>query len=307
MSSIAFLGLGIMGSRMAARLLAAGFSLRVWNRTKGPAETLRAQGAVSAATPAEAAGGADVVITMLGDPASVKDVALGAGGVVEALHPGQVYVDMTTVDPATATGIDCACRRRGVSFVEAPVTGSKLAAAKGELVLMVGGPAAVIRALDPVFSPLAKRVVYMGDVGAGSTMKLVNNLAIAGSMLALFEALTLGRQAGLADDRMIDVLSHSALASPLLALKARAVSAHDFEPHFAFKHMAKDIRLAVAEAKGHGIRLALAELLDSLFATGLERGYDDEDFAALIKVVEDAAGDAAVSDEGVTRNTRAQS
>ena len=180
MSSIAFLGLGMMGSRMAARLLAAGFSLRVWNRTKGPVETLRSQGAFAASTPAEAAQGADVVITMLGDPASVKDVALGPGGVVETLHPGQVYVDMTTVDPATARGIDCACHQRGVAFVEAPVTGSKVAAAKGELVLMVGGSADAIRTLDPVFSPLAKRVVHMGAVGSGSSMKLVNNLAIAG-------------------------------------------------------------------------------------------------------------------------------
>ncbi|MBI3608824.1 MAG: NAD(P)-dependent oxidoreductase [Nitrospirae bacterium] len=308
MPSIAFLGLGIMGSRMAARLLGAGFSLRVWNRSKGPAETLRAQGAFAAGTPAEAAQGANVVITMLGDPSSVKDVALGAGGVVETLHPNQVYVDMTTVDPATARGIDCACRRRGVAFVEAPVTGSKLAAAKGELVLMVGGPEEVVRSLDPVFSPLAKHVVYMGDVGCGSTMKLVNNLAIAGSILALFEALTLGRRAGLADERMIEVLSHSALASPLLALKARAVAERDFEPHFAFKHMAKDIRLVVAEAKGHGVRLALAELLDSLFAAGLERGYEDEDFAALIKVVEQAAAaeGLAVGDAGATRNTRAE-
>jgi len=286
MRSIAFLGVGIMGSRMAARLLAAGFDVTVWNRTPGPADALRAQGAAVARSPADAARGADVVITMLGDPASVKDVALGPGGLVAALHPGQVYVDMTTVDPDTAKGVACACRDRGIGFLEAPVTGSKLAAAAGELVLMVGGPADLVEALAPVFRPLAKRVVHMGPVGSGAAMKLVNNLAIAGSMLALFEALTLGRAEGLADDRMMEVLTNSALSSPLLRLKGEAAVARNFEPHFAFKHMAKDIRLAAREAATHRTRLALAGLLDRLFAEGLESGYDDEDFAALIKVVE---------------------
>jgi len=126
----------------------------------------------------------------------------------------------------------------------------------------------------------------MGPVGSGAAMKLINNLAIAGSMLALFEALTLGRAEGLADDRMMEVLTNSALSSPLLRLKGEAAVARNFEPHFAFKHMAKDIRLAAREAATHRTRLALAGLLDRLFAEGLESGYDDEDFAALIKVVE---------------------
>ncbi len=284
--TIAFLGLGIMGSRMAARLVKAGFVVRVWNRTSGRAEELKGAGAVVVGSPAEAATGADAAITMLGDPASVRDVALGTDGVIEALAPTSIYVDMTTVDPATSRGLDCACRARGVTFVDAPVTGSKSAAANGELVLMVGGDAAVVARLTPLFAPMAKRVVHLGPVGSGSMMKLVNNLAIAGSMAALFEALTLGRRAGLDDDKMLEVLTSSALASPLLALKGQAVRRRDFEPHFAFKHMAKDIRLARAESAGLGAPRVMSDLLDALFSSGLDQGLGDEDFAALVKVVE---------------------
>jgi len=290
MHRIAFLGLGIMGSRMASRLLAAGFHVTVWNRTLQRAGALHSQGADVAASPSEAVANADVAMTMLGDPASVKEVALGRGGVVESLAVGRTYVDMTTVDPDTTRAIDCACKARGISFLEAPVTGSKLAAANGELVLMVGGPAETLESLRPLLKPLAKHIVRMGPVGSGATMKLVNNLAIAGSMVALFEAMTLGRRAGLSDHDIQDVLTHSALASPLLALKSHAAIARDFEPHFAFKHMAKDIRLAVKEAATLDIELPFASQLNALFARGLEAGYDDEDFAALIKVVEQVAG-----------------
>jgi 3-hydroxyisobutyrate dehydrogenase len=237
-------------------------------------------------SPAAAAAGADAAITMLGDPASVRDVALGATGLIDAMKPGTVYVDMTTVDPATSRGLDCACRARGVAFVDAPVTGSKSAAASGELVLMVGGEPDAVGRLTPVFAPMAKRVVHMGPVGSGSMMKLVNNLVIAGSMLALFEGMTLGRRSGLDDDRMLDVLTHSALSSPLLSFKGNAVRRRDFEPHFSFKHMAKDIRLARAEAEAHGAPHEVGDLLNTLFSAGLDTGLGEDDFAALIKVVE---------------------
>lgn len=274
---------------MAARLVEAGFAVRVWNRTRARAEALKGHGAVLVDSPAEAATGADAAITMLGDPASVRDVALGTEGVIEALAPGSIYVDMTTVDPATSRGLDCACRARGVAFVDAPVTGSKTAAANGELVLMVGGDAGVVARLAPLFAPMAKRVVHLGPAGSGSTMKLVNNLAIAGSMAALFEGLTLGRRAGLDDDKMLEVLSSGALASPLLALKGDAVRRRDFEPHFSFKHMAKDLRLARAESAALGAPHPVSDLLDTLFASGLEQGLGEEDFAALVKVLERAA------------------
>jgi len=285
--TIAFLGLGIMGSRMAARLLGAGWSVRAWNRTPSSAKKLGEKGAVVViGSPAEAATGADVAITMLGDPASVRDVVLGRDGMLEALAPGSIYVDMTTVDPGTSRGLDCACQARGVAFVDAPVTGSKVAAEKGELVLMVGGHSDVVTRLSPVFAPMAKRVVHVGSVGSGATMKLVNNLAIAGSMAALFEAVTLGRRAGLDDEKMLEVLTNSALASPLLALKGDAIRRRDFEPHFSFKHMAKDVRLARAEATERAAPHVVSDVLDVLFSVGLDQGVGDEDFAALVKVME---------------------
>jgi len=296
--TIAFLGLGIMGSRMAARLVTAGFVVRAWNRTHARTDEVKRKGAVPVGSPTEAAAGADAAITMLGDPASVRDVALGTGGVIEALAPGSIYVDMTTVDPATSRGLDCACRARGVAFVDAPVTGSKLAAEKGDLVLMVGGDMDVVARLGPVFAPMAKRVVHLGPVGSGAMMKLVNNLAIAGSMAALFEALTLGRRAGLDHEKMLEVLTNSALASPLLALKGEAVRRRDFEPHFSFKHMAKDIRLARAESTELGAPRAVSDVLDALCSAGIDQGLGEEDFAALVKVMEALAARPGLRTDG---------
>jgi 3-hydroxyisobutyrate dehydrogenase-like beta-hydroxyacid dehydrogenase len=163
---------------------------------------------------------------------------------------------------------------------------------------MVGGDAHTVARLGPVFAPMAKRVVHLGPVGSGAMMKLVNNLAIAGSMAALFEALTLGRRAGLDHEKMLEVLTSSALASPLLALKGEAVRRRDFEPHFSFKHMAKDIRLARAESTELGAPHAVSDVLDALFSAGLDQGLGEEDFAALVKVMEALAARPGLRTDG---------
>ncbi len=290
MKRVAFLGLGIMGSRMSKRLLDAGFDLTVWNRTPGKAADLVRSGATEARSPKEAAQNADAVLTMLGDPASVHQTVLGPDGAIEGISKGAVLIDLTTVDPETPRKIEEAVARRGAAFLEAPVTGSKPAAAFGELVLMVGGDAKTLERARPVLQALSKKIVHMGPVGSGSRMKLVNNLVIAGSMQALFEGLTLGRRGGLEHDAMLEVLNSGALASFLLKMKGTAVRDRNFEPNFSVKHMAKDIHLALEEAHRKHASLAVLSTIHALYESALARGFADEDFAALVKVTEEMSG-----------------
>ena len=281
---VAFLGLGIMGSRMSERLVRAGLDLTVWNRTSGKAEGLKALGAKEAASPKEAVAGAEIAITMLADPASVEEVAWKQG-FLEGLRPGAIYIDMTTVSPSTSRRLGAACSEKKVGFLDAPVTGSKPAAASGELLLMVGGEPATLDRVRPVLAPMSKKIVHMGPVGMGSAMKLVNNLSMAGAMEALFEGLTLGKRLGLTGEGMMEVLTSGALASPLVKLKGAAVLMENFEPLFALKHMAKDIRLAVEAAKGAGLTIPVTTLVNQLFEKAEALGLGEEDYAALIKLL----------------------
>ncbi|MDC4206211.1 MAG: NAD(P)-dependent oxidoreductase [Candidatus Manganitrophus sp.] len=280
---IAFLGLGIMGSRMAERLIRAGFELTVWNRTPGKAEGLKKMGAKEATSPKEAAAEADTAITMLADPASVEQVLL-KGGLLEGLKKGSLYIDMTTVSPETSRKLGAACAERGVAFLDAPVTGSKPAAAAGELLLMVGGDATVLERARPVLQPMSKKIVHMGAIGQGSLMKLVNNLSMAGAMATFFEGFTLGKRGGLSGEAILEVLTSGALASPLLRLKGEAVLKENFEPLFSLKHMAKDVHLAVEESERKEFEAPISRLLDGLFQEAQRRNFGEEDYAALIKV-----------------------
>lgn len=281
---VAFLGLGIMGSRMAERLLRAGFELTVWNRSPGKAAPLTAQGAEAAGSPEEAGRGADVAITMLADPASVEQVALRKNGLLEGLGTGAIYIDMTTVSPGTSRKLGAACAERGIAFLDAPVTGSKPAAASGELLLMVGGEPSTLERARPVLAPMSKKIVYMGATGQGSLMKLINNLSMAGAMATFFEGFTLGTRGGLSGEAMLEVLTSGALASPLLRLKGEAILKENFEPLFSLKHMAKDIRLAVQESERTQLDAPLSHLLDRLFHAAEERGLGEKDYASLVKV-----------------------
>ena len=289
MKKIGFLGLGIMGTGMCKRLLGAGFELTVYNRTPGKSTELLGLGALEAGTPAEAVSDSDVSITMLGDPASVKEVILGKEGVLEGIKKGATHIDMTTVDPNTARRLGNAFYQKGSHFIEAPVTGSKIAAGSGELVLMVGGEEKDLERVLPVLKPLSKKIVHMGDIGTGAMMKLVNNLSMAGAMEAFFEGFTLGRKAGLAPEKIFEVLNDSALASPLLKMKGTAVLTKNFETHFSLKHMAKDIRLAVTEGRRLEVPLPVTSVVDGLFDIAKSQGLDELDFAALIRVVEQMA------------------
>jgi glyoxylate/succinic semialdehyde reductase len=289
MKRVGFLGLGIMGSGMCKRLIGAGFHLTVYNRTPGKAEELIALGAVEAKTPAETVSESDVSITMLGDPHSVKETILEKGGVLEGIRRGTYHIDMTTIDPNTSKRLWNAFYQKGVHFIEAPVTGSKKAAANGELLLMVGGEEEDLESLLPVLAPLSKKIVHMGDVGKGAMMKLVNNLSMAGAMEAFFEGFTLGRKAGIPAEKILEVLNQSALSSALLKMKGDAAIQRNFETNFSLKHMAKDIRLAIVEGRRLEVPLPVTAVVDGLFDVAKSQGLDELDFVALIQVIEQMA------------------
>lgn len=286
MKKVGFLGVGIMGSGMCKRLLGAGFQLTVYNRTPGKTRELISLGAVEAKTAAEAVSESDVSITMLGDPSSVKEVILEKGGVLEGIKKGSYHIDMTTIDPNTSRRLWNAFYQKGTHFIEAPVTGSKMAAANGELVLMVGGEESDLEKVLPVLKPLSKKIIHMGEVGKGSLMKLVNNLSMAGAMEAFFEGFTLGRKAGLSPEKILEVLNSSALSSPLLKVKGEAALKKDFETQFSLKHMAKDIRLAITEARRLDVPLPVTSVVDGLFDIAMAEELGNLDFSSLVQVVE---------------------
>ena len=290
MNRVAFLGLGIMGSRMCKRLLASGFELTVWNRTAKKMQALVRSGAKQAKSPKEAAFGADFVLTMLADPVSVKETVLGPEGLAEGITKDAILVDFTTVDPETPQRIEKVIRDKGAYFLESPVTGSKPAAVSGELVLMVGGDKEILDRARPVLEPLSKKIVHMGPVGSGSRMKLANNLIIAGSMQSLFEGMTLGRKGGLKAEAMLEVLTSGSLSSLLLKMKGTAIRERRFEPNFSVRHMAKDVFLAVREAHRQGLSLAELSTLHTLYESAMAQGLGEEDFSALIKVTERMSG-----------------
>ena len=281
---IAFLGLGIMGSRMAANLCRAGFEVTGWNRSPGPAEKLAEEHRAGVAgTPAEAAAGAQLVITMVTDSPQVEEVLFGESGAAEGLGPDALVADMSTVAPSASRAI---AERLDVPFLDAPVTGSKPRAEDGTLTIMVGGDAADLERARPAFEAMGKLVVHAGPTGHGSMVKLVNNTVAAVNAVAVAEALGLAKEAGLDTDALLQVMKAGSGASTMLELKAGPILAGDYEPLFKLEHMLKDVRHMLREAKALGVELRLAKEAEALYTKADEAGHGQDDFAAVATVLE---------------------
>lgn len=288
---VAFLGLGIMGSRMAANLCRAGFEVTAWNRTRARAEGLaEAHGARVAATPAEAASHAEATITMVVDAPQVEEVLFGPDGATNGMSAGSLCADMSTIAPTASRRIAERLSERQVAFLDAPVTGSKPKAEDATLTVMVGGDVEAFELARPLFAAMGELVVHVGRQGDGSMIKLVNNTLAAINAAALAEALALGRKAGLDLDAMLRVVAAGSGASAMLDLKARPMLDHDFEPLFKLDHMLKDVRHCLEEAKAGGVPFSLGDAAELLYAEAAAAGSDTRDFAAVVEVVERTAG-----------------
>ncbi|MGD1209866.1 MAG: NAD(P)-dependent oxidoreductase [Candidatus Acidiferrales bacterium] len=285
--SIGFIGLGLMGKPMARNLLRAGFPLVVWNRTKSKADDLVREGAKLAANPREAAAAADVLITIVSDPAALEEVLWGPPGAntgaLEGLRAGSTLVDSSTVSPDTARRVAKACAERGVDFLDAPVTGGTWGAQKGELVFMVGGKAEVLERVRPVLEAMGKKFFLLGPNGAGQTVKLGMNLLLALQVDAFAEALALVTAAGVPADRLMGVLQSSMARSGVLDVKAPMMVKGEFPASFPLRLMHKDLRLALELAREHGTKLPAAEAAYATFSAVKDASKDDPDFAAVAR------------------------
>jgi 3-hydroxyisobutyrate dehydrogenase-like beta-hydroxyacid dehydrogenase len=288
---IGFLGLGIMGSRMAANLARASFPLTVWTHTPGKAERWAAENhAVAAATPAEVAGTSDIVVSMVVDGDQVGAVLLGEDGVIKSGRPGLLCVDMSTIAPSQTRRIGAALGERGVLMLDAPVTGSAPRAEDGSLTIMVGGERDQLARARPALEAMGRLIVHVGGLGQGEMLKLINNALGAANAAALAEALLLAQATGLDLDAFVEVVSAGSGASAQLELKSTPMRTHDYTPLFKTAHMLKDVRLCLEEAQLAGVPFPAAGHARGLLAATAGRGLGERDYAALIEAVEGLAG-----------------
>ena len=283
---VAFLGLGIMGSRMAANLCRAGFEVHAWNRTRARAEELAAEhGAVVADTPAEAAASTGIAITMVVDSPEVEAVLFGPDGAAEGLGEGGLAIDMSTIAPSASRAIADRLGESGVALLDAPVTGSKPKAEDATLTIMVGGESAEFERAKPLFEAMGKLVLHVGPQGHGSMVKLINNTVAAINTAAVAEAIAVGRRAGVDLDKLIEVIGAGSGASAMLDLKAQPIIARDYEALFKLGHMLKDVRHCLAEAEALGVDMRVAAAAETLYAEADDAGHYDDDFAAVAEQV----------------------
>jgi 3-hydroxyisobutyrate dehydrogenase-like beta-hydroxyacid dehydrogenase len=288
MEHVGFIGLGIMGSRQAASLRREGYELIVHNRTSERAEAWAAEhGGDVAATPREVGERAGVVITMVVDGPQVEALLLGEDGAAAAAKPGTLFIDMSTIGPADARRIGAALADRGHGFVDAPVTGSAPKAEDGTLTIMAGGRDEDMARAMPLLQAMGEIIVHVGEVGTGQQVKVVSNAVSAVNCATLAQALVVGRRAGVDLEALLKVMGAGAAASQMLNLKGRPMLEHDFTPLFKLDHMLKDVVLCLQEARESGAGFPSAALAGELYAAAVGRGLGDQDFAAVLEVVED--------------------
>jgi 3-hydroxyisobutyrate dehydrogenase len=286
---VGFIGLGIMGSRIAANLARAGFELTVWNRTTATAEEWAARHrAAVASSPQALASNSDVVISMVVDGDQVESVLLGDEGAGQG--PGLLCVDMSTIGPAAARRIGTRLAERGVSFMDAPVTGSSPKAEDGTLTIMAGGEERDFERARPLFEAMGELIVHVGPVGHGQLVKVINNAVAAANTAVVAEALLVGARAGADLDALVKVIGAGSGASAMLDLKQGPMRSHDYTTLFKLEHMLKDLRLCVEAAEAAGVRTEMIEATEAILAEADRRGLGEQDFAALLEVVEQRAG-----------------
>ena len=283
---IGFIGLGIMGSRMATNLKKKGHDLVVNNRTRPKAEQLIASGALWAASPAEVAKQVPILITMLSTPEAVSETALtGKGSFFEHLKPGSLWIDCSTVNPSFSRSMAAEARRRKVRFIDAPVAGSKIPAEQGQLLFFAGGEKADVDEARPLLETMGKAVHHVGANGMGTAMKMVNNLMLSQAMVAFCEALVLGESLGMTKDALLTTLQSSPVSAPFLALKRGKLESGNFEVEFPLRWMHKDMQLVSQTAYESGAAIPAASAAKEVYAAAVRKGLGELDFSAVYKVL----------------------
>ncbi len=279
---IGFIGLGIMGSRMAVNLQKAGHSLVVYNRTRGKSADLLAGGAAWADSPAALAKQVAIVFTMLAHPEAVKEAAFGQDGFLPSLAPGGLWVDCSTVNPSFSIEMAATAQALGIRFLDAPVTGSKEPAALGKLIFWVGGEAAEVEACRPLFQCMGNRIVHGGGHGMGASLKMVMNQLLGTTMAAFAEALVLGRSFGLPLEKLFEALLGGPAAAPIVAAKRGRIESGNFEDaDFLLRWLQKDLHLATVSAYETGVSLPLTNVAKEIYRFAIRDGDGDKDISAI--------------------------
>src|SRR5580698_5510831 len=281
--SVAILGLGIMGSGMAHRLLSANFPLAVYNRNREKCVPFARAGAFVADSPRQAASRSQIVLSMVADDAASRDVWLGEEGALNGALAGSVLIESSTLSGDWVQELAVKAAERGCQFLDAPVTGTKPHAASGELLFLVGGSAEALDAARPVFSVLGRDVVHLGPSGSGALMKLVNNFLCGVQAASFAEALSLIDAGGLDREKAVSILTAGAPGSGIVKRVAERVAANDFTPNFGLRWMAKDLAYAIGTGSARGIPLRTASAALSIFREAIAEGHGDEDFSAVAK------------------------
>ena len=281
--NVAILGLGIMGSGMARRLLSANFPLAVYNRNREKCIPFAADGAFLAASPREAASRSQIILSMVADDDASRNVWLGESGALAGTSPSSVLIECSTLSIGWVKELETAAAQRGCEFLDAPVTGTKPHAASGELLFLVGGSADALDAARPVLSVLGRDVVHLGPTGSGALMKLINNFLCGVQAASFAEALSLIDAGKLDRVRAVSILTAGAPGSGILKRMAERVAANDFNPNFALRWMAKDLAYAINAASGNGLSLQTGSGALSVFQNAIADGHGDEDFSAVTK------------------------
>lgn len=286
MKTIGFIGLGTMGAPMASNLLRSGFQVTVYNRTASKGEPLVQEGAQLAATPLEAASGKDVIITMISNDDSIREVYYGENGIISTLTAGTTVIDSSTISPGLVEEIAAAVESRGGHFLDAPVTGSKPAAIEGTLVFMVGGSAEVIEANRDVFDAMGKKLLHMGGNGRGAVAKLAHNTMVGIHNVALAEGFSIAVKSGVPADKFLELVQFGSAGSKQAELKGRKIIEDDFSNQFSLALMLKDLKLASSLSDATGVPTPMLGLAKSLFQAGYTQGYGEEDLSAVVKTYE---------------------
>ncbi len=290
MERIGFIGLGVMGRPMARNLLKAGYSLVVHNRSRAAVDELAGEGAAKASSAREVAENSDVVITMLPDSPDVEAVVLGPEGVIGGLRSGQLYIDMSTIAPATARKVYEALQKKGVEALDAPVSGGDVGAKAGTLSIMVGGKEEAFERAKPLFEVMGKNIVLIGEAGAGQVTKACNQVVVALTIQGVAEAMTLARKAGVDPARVREALLGGFAQSRILDLHGQRILDRNFKPGFRVRLHRKDLAIALQTGREHSLPLPAtaqaAEMMNALLA----QGKGDLDHSALALLVEQLGG-----------------
>lgn len=287
---VGFIGLGIMGKPMAQNLIEAGHDLILYNRTREKADELAADNATIANSPREVAEQADVIITMLPDSPQVEEVLTGEDGVFEGIQEGALIVDMSTISPVVTEKLADEAKESGASMLDAPVSGGDVGAIDGTLSIMVGGSEEDFERAKPLFEVMGKTITRVGASGTGQVVKAANQIVVALTIEAVSEALVLGSKAGVAPEKILDVLGGGLAGNKVMEAKREKFLGHSFDPGFKIELHHKDLGIALAAGREYGVTLPVTAVVDQMLETLKAKGKGDRDHSAILTLIEDSSG-----------------